>query len=314
MDKDKKVSIIIPVYKAEAYLDRCLKTAVNQTYSNIEIILIDDGSPDRSGEICDDYAGKDNRIIVLHQKNQGQSVARNNALKIASGQYYLFMDADDSAPLYMVESLLKSCINYDAQIAIGDYKMFTDSIPNEQGQVHDERISSYKGTELIPLMHTVPGEKYVVMWGKMFEASLFKGIRFPEGRICEDLAVLYRLYDTAIKIVITDLPVYWYYRANENSSTFALKDKFYTDVYLALDEEIDYLRKAHPEYVQYAAKTYMYWLKDEYMKLFYLREGKEKRNSLHKRYRGLYKEVNMKVEKFYHFFRFFPTLYCTVKK
>ena len=101
-----KISIIVPVYKTEDYIDRCIKSIIKQSHRNIELILVDDGTPDKAGIICDDYAEKDNRIKVIHQENAGQSVARNNALKIATGDYYCFIDSDDYVAPDLLEKLL----------------------------------------------------------------------------------------------------------------------------------------------------------------------------------------------------------------
>ncbi|XME03223.1 glycosyltransferase family 2 protein [Lachnospiraceae bacterium C1.1] len=309
-----KVSVIIPVYNVEKYIQRCIESVLSQTYSNLEIIIVDDGSVDSSGKICDDYALKDNRISVIHQENQGQSVARNNAIKNATGDYYLFMDSDDTAPDRMVENLLNTCLIYKTQIAIGEFTVFTDAFQCNDKTVSESEIELCKGYEVIKMIHTVPGERFVVMWGKIFNADLFENVSFPEGRICEDFAALYRLYDLADKVALVKHVVYGYFRGNVNSSTFQLSDKFYTDEYLTLNEEMEFLRKKHPEYVQYAAKTYMYWLKDEFSKLFYMKKDRKRQKQLHKEYCKLYSLINIKIEKFYHIFRYLPELYCIMKK
>lgn len=311
---NKKVSVIVPVYKAEKYIDRCIKSILNQTYKDLEIILVDDGSPDISGEICDKYANDDSRVIVVHQENMGQSEARNNALKIASGEYYVFMDADDVAPACMVDNLLTNCERDSAQICIGDFQVFTDEFTFKDIEYSNNNDTVYKGSEVIPLMHTVPGEKYVVMWGKIFKSDLFTDMEFPKGRICEDLAVLYKLYDRADKIALIDHVVYGYYRGNEDSSTFRLSDKFYQDVYTALDEEIEYMNLHHPEMVCYPSKTYMYWLFDEYKKLFSLKKDKSYRAELHRKYCDIYNKCeHLPGEKFYKIFRYAPIIYCNLK-
>jgi glycosyltransferase involved in cell wall biosynthesis len=312
---DEKVSVIIPVYNAEKYLERCIKAVVGQTYENLEIILVDDGSTDNSGKICDRYSESDDRIKVIHQKNQGQSAARNNAIECATGKYYVFVDSDDSAPFFMVDKLVQSCIKNNCKVSIGDFSVFTGDEPETESDTNDEFSKIISGTDAITMMHTVPGEKYVVMWGKAFESTLFDGIRFPEGRICEDLAVLYRLYDKAGIITIINDVVYRYFRGNEDSSTFLIKDKFYKDVYLALDEEIAYMEKAHPELSYYPKKTYMYWIFDEYKKQYASKNNVGRLKQLHKKYTDLYKSSDvLPKEKFYHVFRYLPNLYCMIKK
>lgn len=317
MNCSKKVSVIIPVYKAQDYLNRCIDSVLQQTYKNLEIILVDDGSPDSCGEICDSYKKRDQRVTVIHQPNSGQSIARNSAIKIATGEYFVFLDSDDVAPEMMVETLIQTCELKKTDIAIGDYISFSDTVPQiiKHKEKKIDSVLVYKGYEIIPYMHTVPGEKYVVMWGKIFSASLFENVSFPEGRICEDLAVLYKLYDKAERIALIDLPVYFYFRGNSSSSTFCLSDKFYQDVYVALDEEIDYLNTRHPEFVHYAQKTYMYWILDEYRKIFKLNEKRMYKKELYKKYTRVYRTCKkLPVEKFYHVFRFLPNIYCKLKQ
>ena len=108
----KKISIIVPVYQAEKYISKCIESIVNQTYKNLEIILVDDGSTDRSGEICDEYGKKDNRIVVVHNKNKGVSVARNCGLDIATGDYITFVDSDDYIDLQMYSEMMKVVEKY----------------------------------------------------------------------------------------------------------------------------------------------------------------------------------------------------------
>ena len=112
----KKISIIVPVYQAEKYISKCIESIVNQTYKNLEIILVDDGSTDRSGEICDEYGKKDNRIVVVHNKNKGVSVARNCGLDIATGDYITFVDSDDYIDLQMYSEMMKVVEKYSCDV------------------------------------------------------------------------------------------------------------------------------------------------------------------------------------------------------
>lgn len=313
----KKISIIIPVYKAERYLNRCVDSILNQTYQNLEIILVDDGSPDHSGIICDEYARRDQRIKVLHQQNGGQSKARNEAFNIAEGEYYCFVDADDYIDSKYIEILYNRLVENQADVSMCDFIEFKDEFVDTTNSAQKENVKwCKKGYDVIKCMHTVPGELFVVMWGKLFKKELFEKVRFPEGRICEDLAVLYRLYDKATKIVYSSETLYFYYRNNENSSTYKVNDKFYQDVYLALEEEINYLQEYHEELLMYPQKTYMYWLFDYYCKL--VKDNKEKNTNklkgLLKKYRELYrKNRELKKEKFYTFFYYLPDLYIRLK-
>ncbi len=314
--KDCKISVIVPVYKVEKYLKRCVDSIINQTYQNLEVILVDDGSPDGCGAICDEYAARDSRVIVIHQENGGQSKARNEAMKIATGEYYCFVDSDDYMSEDLINVLYQMIIDYDAQVSMSGFCNFKNDYVTDQDIVNSQsEIFELTGYECIQNMHMVHDELYVVMWGKLFHRSLFENVPFPEGRICEDLAVLFKIFDKCKKVVYTKETLYYYFRGNESSSTFSIKDKFYQDVFLALEEEIQYLHIHHNELVDYPTKTYMYWTFDYYYKLKKKKcEDKEKLRGLHKLFQKLYRECKgLPKEKFYVFFYYMPDLYCLIK-
>ena len=135
-----KISVVIPIYNVEKYIERCIDSVLNQTYMNLEIILVDDGSPDRCGEICDNYAQIDKRIRVIHKENGGLSSARNAGLRIATGDYISFVDSDDWIEPHMYETLLKNAINYKAQISSGGV---TDLV--EKGETYIPIKSTFNG-------------------------------------------------------------------------------------------------------------------------------------------------------------------------
>ena len=306
------VSVVIPIYNVENYLQRCVDALLQQTYRELEVILVDDGSTDRSGDICDYYAKKDVRVKIIHQMNAGQSAARNAALKIASGKYICFVDSDDYVPMNYIETLYQWLTETGADVSLCEYIKFTGELVNDADVPagSDEKIY-YSNVELIKNMHTVADELYVVMWGKLFKRELIEGICFPEGRICEDLAVLYQIYDRVKKAVYVNKAMYYYFRNNVGSSTFRINDKFYQDVYLALEEEITYMLTKHKELADYPRKTYMYWLLDYYRKLKTTQSGnKDQLSRLHNKYKELYRAGRgLKKEKFYTFFNYCPNLY-----
>ncbi len=310
---DDKISIIVPIYKTEKYIDRCIKSIIAQTYNNIEIILVDDGTPDKAGIICDKYADMDNRIKVIHQKNAGQSAARNNALKIATGDYYCFIDSDD----YVAENLLERLYNLikenSADISVVDYSTFYE---DQVSAVYEsaKETTIYNNTDMIKNIHMVEGELYVVMWGKLFKKDLFEGISFPEGRICEDLYVLYNIYGKAKVSVYSNEKLYYYYRGNVTSSTYTINNRFYDDVFWVLEQEIKYIDNSFPDLKDYPRRTYMYWIIDQCRKTKgIISFGNNRR--LYLKYRQLFKESRgMKKEKFFTFFYYMPSLYVALKK
>ena len=215
---DKLVSVIVPVYKVEDYLVECIESIRNQTYKNIEIILVDDGSPDKCPDICDAYLEKDMRIKVFHKENGGLSSARNYGIDVATGEYITFVDSDDSINERFVEFLYSMCEDNNCQIAQCDFLMTKeDSIklcPQRNSKIEicnsiEAVKRSYTGFEVV---------KYLLAWNKMYHKSLFDDIRFPLGKLHEDVFVSYRLYWKAKKIAITNLYLY-YYLQREGSIT-----------------------------------------------------------------------------------------------
>ena len=167
----EKISIIVPVYKTEKYIERCIESILRQSYHNFELILVDDGTPDNSGQICDEYSKKDNRIKVIHQQNSGQSVARNNAFKVATGDYYCFIDSDDYVADDLLEKLYNLLTDNNADISVVDYQCFEgDSV--SLGNETVEKITVFNNIEMIKNIHMVKDELYVVMWGKLFKKGL----------------------------------------------------------------------------------------------------------------------------------------------
>ena len=192
-NKDPLVSIIVPVYGTEAYLPACIESLCRQTYSNIEIILVDDQSPDGCPEICDSYAGKDSRIRVIHQKNKGVSGARNTGMDHVSGYYVMFVDSDDELYPDSVELLLQDACKYDADIVSASAK-----IVGEDGQIVEtvEEMDCEIFTDDKPLLLLLDEDPIGhVVWAKIFKSDFIKDIRFEEGKaIGEDGFFMFQCY------------------------------------------------------------------------------------------------------------------------
>lgn len=207
------ISVIVPVYKVEDYINKCIDSIINQSYENLEIILINDGSPDRCPQICDEYALKDNRIKVIHKKNGGQSSARNMALDIARGEYIGFVDSDDWILPNMFEKLYLYCINNSVDIAICD--SYSDEIrdyPIEEG-----RITILEKSEFMPMiLNDKIGSQ---PWNKLYKRELFENNRFPEGKIVEDMLLFHKICDKANKILITNEKLYVYYLSRSDNTS-----------------------------------------------------------------------------------------------
>lgn len=230
----RKVSVIIPVYKVEKYLKRCIESVVNQSYKNIEIILVNDGSPDKCGEICDSYARIDSRIKVIHKENGGLSSARNAGLDIASGEYIMFVDSDDWIEENSLEKLDKYMnMSYDIiNFKFSFVKEGSKNIIELQSDIKE----SYECDLISYIDKLFSGELDFFIWNKLYKKGLFNEVKFPEGRNYEDLATIYKLYFKAKNIIVTDYSLYKYWLGNLNSITSNSTIKNMTDYLLSTKE------------------------------------------------------------------------------
>ena len=190
---DPLLSVIVPVYKVEPYLNRCIDSIVSQTYRNLEIILVDDGSPDNCGRICDEYAAKDPRIQVIHQENGGLSAARNSGLDAASGEWYAFVDSDDWIDCDMYKNLISLAETMDADIVESGYRFFRPWKTENKvlSGDDDESIKEYTNIEALQELYFGPqmfGGLAIMVWTKIIRSSLLKDLRFYQGYIHEDTA------------------------------------------------------------------------------------------------------------------------------
>lgn len=222
---DDKISIIIPVYNAEKYLRKCLDSVMNQTYNNLQIILIDDGSVDQSGIICDEYASKDSRFEVYHQPNSGQASARNSGLSHANGDWIGFVDNDDIIELNMYERLLRNAKNncvYVSGCATNTVYESGESV----NKFSDIESGIKEGDDLVLDMLYQMGQAWGALWNKIFYKSLKEKLKFPEGYQLEDYWVSIRLYHEVGKIYFDHEPLYrWYSRSTSQSHKKIGEDK-----------------------------------------------------------------------------------------
>lgn len=218
------ISIVVPVYQVEAYLERCVESLRAQTYTNLEIILVDDGSPDRCPAVCDVYAEKDKRIRVIHQKNAGLSGARNAGIDIARGEYLAFVDSDDYVAPDFIQSLYD--VLQETGCAIGQCRFsYVQGEPLKSEPGSSFRI--YRGESLMEQLYGPEEEAtyFVVAWNKLYRRELFEQIRYPAGRIHEDEATTYRLFHEGKKLAFLDRALYGYYTENAGSITSGFSRK-----------------------------------------------------------------------------------------
>lgn len=208
--KQPLISVIVPVYGVERFLDKCVKSIVGQTYRNLDIILVDDGSPDHCPQMCDQWASRDDRIRVIHQSNAGLSAARNTGIDAAHGEYLGFVDSDDHIAPCMYESLLRNLLHEQADISI-----IGTSLVGEDGQAYVPcekhcymRLDSAQAFKYV----NIPGYFRVAAWDKLYRRELFDDVRFPETvRSGEDYPVAYRMLDKARTLIYDSTPGYFYH-------------------------------------------------------------------------------------------------------
>ena len=198
-----KISLIIPVYNVQDYLYQCIESAINQSFMEIEIILVDDGSTDSSGAICDRYKDVDNRIIVIHSEHKGLSSARNIGIDVAYAPYIMFLDGDDWVEPQLCELSYKAAMNYKA-----DMVLFTFNRIGNTGEVKTVRVRIDNGpiTELEALDYNVNISP--AAWVGLYRKTLFDGIRYPDGRLFEDIGTSHKLIHAANKIIFLNNPFY----------------------------------------------------------------------------------------------------------
>ncbi len=215
-----KISVIVPVFRVESYLPRCIDSIIGQTYTNLEIILVDDGSDDRCPEICEEYAQRDKRIKVIHKQNGGLSSARNEGIKAATGDLIALVDSDDFINENMFSDLVYELVRNDADIAMCDYKYVfeNDICDGKDRRSDDAEVICISGNDAQYMLYRSYEDRitYTVAWNKIYKKKLFDGISYPDGRIHEDEARTHELCFRASKIAHLKYPYYYYYQRSDS--------------------------------------------------------------------------------------------------
>ena len=246
MKQDVLVSIIVPVYNVEEYLGRCVDSILGQTYKNLEVILVDDGATDSSGQICDGYAQRDSRVKVIHKENGGLSSARNAGIDVAAGAFLEFVDSDDWIEPDAVENLLQQALAHQVELVVGgrwDVRAETGEKTQGLCPVKNEVIS---GQELVGR---------IFLWDncdssacdKLFARRLFRQIRFPLGKVCEDVPIMYLIVLDAGRVAMLDRPIYnYFHRRGSITTTKTISEKtFHFSEHTA--DVLSYIQKNCPE-------------------------------------------------------------------
>ena len=241
---NEMISVIVPVYNVEKYLDRCVISIVNQSYKNLEIILVDDGSTDKSGYICDLWANKDNRIHVIHKSNGGLSDARNKGLDIARGYYISFVDSDDWIDIDMLESLFNSLVANKASVSATGVKRVYE---NNRSRVSILCASKVLYGDSIIKAYLEQNQFSTAVWDKLFKKELFNNRRFYVGRLYEDAPVLYDILKNINVMSVVGKAQYNYFQRSDSicGGLFTLKKM---DHYYFSKEIFEDVTKSYPSF------------------------------------------------------------------
>lgn len=254
MKDNPTISVIVPIYQVEEYIDKCLESIIKQTYRKLEIILIDDGSKDNSGRICDYYAMKDHRINVIHKQNEGVSKARNLGIEKSSGQYICFVDADDYINENYIEELYNLCIENDAEISIcGVINIKEDIIKEKSKKIVKVWNSSQAIKELFEEKYF-----YCVMWAKMYKKEMFDEYRFNEKtKIAEDLEIMYKILSSTKRVAINTTKQLYYYRIRENSALHTKYNNNHENELKIIEEAMFFLNTRYKNIISSIMKKYI---------------------------------------------------------
>ncbi|MBQ3865882.1 MAG: glycosyltransferase family 2 protein [Clostridia bacterium] len=241
-EKSPLISVIVPVYNTEPYLARCLDSILAQDETDFEILAVDDGSPDNSGAILEDYAARDGRVRPIHRENGGLSAARNTGMDHARGALFAFVDSDDFVTPVFLSSMLRALRETDADIASCGYV-------NEIG----EKRLVYEVPEIVTLDPKTALSRmcyndgyYVTTWDKLYKRELFDGVRFPEGKLFEDTATTFRLTDKAKRVALAP-GIGYHYVTSPNSITTGKWSPKKMDYLEAADAMTDYIEQKYPD-------------------------------------------------------------------
>lgn len=232
------VSVIVPIYAVEAYLSSCVESLLAQTYPDLEILLVNDGSPDASGNICESFAARDARVRVINKPNGGLSSARNAGIEVARGEYLCFVDGDDWVEPSYVEELLCAAEESDSQVAVCGYRRVSHTSSELRGFRREGTISSHAA------VRGLYGDDYLILtvaWNKIFHKTLFMTRRFREGLIHEDEQIIASLYLASSRVNCFSKPLY-HYREREESITGVQVEKISLDKVVAYEDRLAMLR------------------------------------------------------------------------
>lgn len=258
--EDKLISVIVPVYNIKEYVEKCIKSIIGQTYSNLEIMLVDDGSTDGSGEICDKYALQDDRIIVMHKSNGGLSDARNYAIDRAHGELFAFVDGDDWIHPQMYELMYNIIEQENVDIVTCWFEQKNPDFVRQSYTVDDLDVRQLTGAEALSDIE-VP---LVVAWNKLYKREVFDEIRYPKGKLHEDEFIIHRLFYRCSKIAVINQALY-FYTIRDNSIVAQMTPQRIHDALEAFSDRVEFAdEKGWSEVMSAVVKRYCDYCIDRY--------------------------------------------------
>lgn len=316
------ISVIVPIYNIEKYIDRCVESVVNQTYKNLEIILVDDGSTDNSSSVCDDWAKRDSRIKVIHKKNGGLSDARNFGLDNAKGDYIAFVDGDDFIDINMYDSMLNYLKKYNCDICICGINKI------ENGREFITRPYMYSNNEFTilnnenALVELLNDRLDVSSCNKLYKKEIINDLRFPYGITNEDFALMYKFFYRSNQIIIINENYYKYIQRQGSITTTKFNERQF-DKYYNCIQMMDFIEENIPNLIN-EAKYYLWYhtfclLKQLYLEnliISYSKYAKELKTTLKKDSFIIMKskKLSYKEKIIYLVISFFPRIYVLIHK
>lgn len=257
------VSVVIPVYNVEKYLDRCIKSILSQSYTNIELILVDDGSTDSSGSMCDSWKHNDNRIKVIHKENGGLSDARNAGIRISMGDYITFVDSDDLLHHQALEIMLNVINNTESDLIITELFRFNkeeDISPWKKIEIDSlVKAKSFTNIQSLEILIDNAIGSFIPACGKLYKRYVFDNLVFPVGRLHEDEFIAHRVLSLCKRITYIDVNLYYYFRGNNESiCASTMTDKRLSDTVDSYFDRIDFVKEHHPEIYEKALRTLLF--------------------------------------------------------
>lgn len=240
---DALISVIVPIYNVAPYLDRCVSSLVNQTYRNLEILLVDDGSTDASGQIADAWGARDPRIVVFHQEHGGVSSTRNFGLDRARGAYLSFVDSDDFVDEAFIQVLYETLVSAGVKMSMIGYQRFTDEKDIAVDRTRERETAILSTEKAMELLYEANAGDYA--WNKLYSRELFSGIRYPVGRVFEDAGTTYLLIDRCDNVVYCPAPLYFYFQ-RADSIVHTVTDKMRVDRFEMLFQRYLYIKDRYP--------------------------------------------------------------------